>query len=385
MTSPSESESDRNTSPNGKLNLLGKTEQELEKFFGEIGEAPYRGRQLFNWIYQKRIEDFSPVTGFTKSLRSKLEEIAEIKYPEVAGSEESHVDGTSKFLLQLADGNKIETVLIPSEKSPDEGGSLRETVCVSTQVGCALDCKFCATGAMNFSRNLTAGEIVSQVLIAQRYAKKRITNVVFMGMGEPLLNYTAVINAIEILTNDRSVNIRAKGITVSTAGIVDKIPLLANEQIKFRMAISLHSLDEEVRTLLMPINRKYKLQQLLPAVRDFARRRRDRVTFEYILFGGLNDSDEDISRLVKLSGEIPLKINLLRYHPLGHLSRLGLQIDPVAIKLKPSDRIEEFADKLRDKGITVFVRSNSGEDIDGACGQLAAKNIRRHKNSRISL
>ncbi len=371
------------SNPVTKTNLLGKSEDELQSFFSEIGEAPYRGKQLFNWIYQKHVEDFGPVTGFTKSLRARLSEIAEIRYPTVIGNEESRVDGTLKLLLQLEDGNRIETVLIPKEKSPDDLGSLRETVCVSTQVGCPLDCKFCATGAMKFARNLTTGEIVSQVLIAQRHAKRRITNVVYMGMGEPLMNYDAVVRSIGILTDDRSINIRAKGITVSTAGVVDKIPMLADETLKFRIAISLHSLDEDVRTLLMPINKKDRLARLLPAVKEFARGRRDRVTFEYILFDGLNDRDEDITKLVRLSGEIPLKINLLRYHPLGHLSKLGLQIDPVALKLKPSDRVDEFADKLRESGIKVFVRSNSGEDIDGACGQLAAKNIRRQKNTRV--
>ena len=374
----------RSDSVKTNMNLLGMTEEELQDFFAGIGEAPYRGRQLFNWIYQKQVEDFEPITGFSKALRAKLSGIAEIKYPEVAGSEESNFDGTLKLLLQLEDGNKIETVLIPKEKSPDDEGSIRETVCVSTQVGCPLDCKFCATGAMKFSRNLTTGEIVSQVFIAQRHARKRITNVVFMGMGEPLLNYDAVVKAIGILTDDKSINIRAKGITVSTAGISDKIPLLARESVKFRMAISLHSLDEEVRSLLMPINKKYGLERLLPAVREFAKLRRDRVTFEYILFDKLNDTDADIARLVRLSGEIPLKINLLRYHPLDHLSRLGLQIDPAALKLKPSDRIDKFADGLREKGITVFVRSNSGEDIDGACGQLAAKNVRKHKKPEVT-
>ncbi len=370
---------------NSKVNLLGMSEEELRGFFSGIGEAPYRGKQIFGWIYKKYLDDFNLITDFTKSLRSKLTEVAEIKYPEVIGVEKSRSDGTLKFLLQLADGNKIETVLIPREKSPDDAGLLRETVCVSTQVGCPLDCKFCATGAMKLTRNLTVGEIISQVFIAQRYAKRQVTNVVFMGMGEPLLNHEAVLGAIRILTDDRSMNIRAKGITVSTVGIADKISLLASEPIKFRLAISLHSLDEEVRTLLMPINKKYKLERLIPEVKEFARSRHDRITFEYILFDKLNDTDADIARLVKLSREIPLKINLLRYHPLSHLSKLGLQVDPVALKLNLSSRIEEFADKLREKGITVFVRSNAGEDIDGACGQLAAKNIRKHKNSRVNV
>ncbi|MGO9481291.1 MAG: 23S rRNA (adenine(2503)-C(2))-methyltransferase RlmN [Candidatus Kryptoniota bacterium] len=362
-----------------KTNFFGKSEEELRDFFKEIGEPSYRGNQIFGWIYKKQIEDFSSITDFTKSLRSKLSGIAEIKYPEVVGIEESSFDGTSKFLLRLHDGNRIETVLIPKEQSPDDHGTPKQTACVSTQVGCALDCKFCATGAMKFSRNLSVGEIISQVVIAQRHSKKRITNVVFMGMGEPLLNHEAVISAIRILTDDKSMNIRAKGITVSTAGIADKIPLLAAEKIKFRLAVSLHSLDEEVRTLLMPINKKFNLERLLAAAKEFAYSRRDRITFEYILFDKLNDTDADIARLVKLSHDIPLKINLLRYHPLSHLSEIGLQVDPAALKLKPSNRVEEIASELRENGMTVFVRSNAGEDINGACGQLAAKNIRINK------
>jgi 23S rRNA (adenine2503-C2)-methyltransferase len=373
-----------------KTNLLGKTENELQKFFAGMGEPSYRGKQIFGWLYKKQIEDFNLITGFTKSLRVKLADIAEIKYPDVVEIHESPFDGTTKFLLQLGDGNRIETVLIPKEKSPDERGSERQTICISTQVGCPLDCKFCATGAMKFARNLTVGEMMSQVIIAQRHPKKRgkegkssvSTNVVFMGMGEPLLNHEAVLDAIRILTDDRSMNFRAKGITVSTAGIADKIPLLAGEATKFRLAISLHSLVDEVRTSLMPINKKYKLDNLLAAVKEFARTRHDRVTFEYILFDGLNDSDADIARLVRLSRDIPLKINLLRYHPLDHLIRLGLQVDPVSLKLKPSGRIEEFANQLRENGITVFVRSNAGEDINGACGQLAAKNIKKNEHRK---
>lgn len=364
----------------GKVNLLGKSEAELREFFVNMGEVPYRAKQLFGWIYKRQVEEFDPITGFTKDLRAKLAEIAEIKYPEVVSVEESPTDGTLKLLLQLHDGYRIETVLIPREKSPEDEGSLRETVCVSTQVGCPLDCKFCATGAMRFTRDLTPGEIISQVFIAQRYAKKRVTNVVFMGMGEPLLNREAVASVIGILTDDNSINIRAKAITVSTAGIADKIPLMANEPVKFRLAVSLHSLDDETRSMLMPINKKYNLSKLLPAVKEFYRLRRDRITFEYILFDGLNDTKEDIIKLARLSKEIPLKINLLRYHPLGHLGKLGLSVDPVALNLKPSSRIDEFADTLRENGITVFVRSNSGEDIDGACGQLAAKNIHRRKS-----
>jgi 23S rRNA (adenine2503-C2)-methyltransferase len=360
----------------GKINLFGKSETELREFFAGIGEPPYRGTQLLGWLYKKQIEDFDSVTGFSKSLRSRLTDIAAIKYPEVTDRNVSPFDRTEKFVLQLEDGNRIETVLIPKEKSPDDEGLEKQTVCVSTQVGCQLNCRFCATGAMGFSRNLTVGEMVSQVVLAQRHSKKRITNVVFMGMGEPLLNPKAVLDAVRILTDDRTMNIRAKGITISTAGIADRIPTLAEEPTKFRLAISLHSLVDDVRTFLMPINRKYNIDRLLAEAKGFAHARHDRITFEYILFDGLNDSDSDIDRLVRLSRNIPLKINLLRYHPLGHLGKLGLQVDPASLKLKPSRRIEEFADRLRESGVTVFVRSNSGEDINGACGQLAIKNSR---------
>ena len=359
-----------------KANLFGKTRKELQEFFAGIGEAPFRGRQIFGYLYKKQVGDLNSVTGFTKSLRARLSEIAEIRLPEVVGINESLSDGTKKFLLRLDDGNQIETVLIPREKSPDEHGDERQTVCVSTQVGCPLDCKFCATGSMRFSRNLTAGEIVAQVASMQRYATKRITNIVFMGMGEPLLNHEAVLNAITILTDDASMNIRAKGITISTSGIADRILLLAKEKIKFRLAVSLHSLDDNIRAMLMPINRKYKLEMLLAATMEFARARHDRITFEYILFDDLNDRNSDVEKLVNLSHQIPLKINLLRYHPLSHLSTLGLQVDPASLKLMPSSRMEEFANELRGKGITVFVRSNAGEDINGACGQLAVRNSR---------
>jgi len=362
---------------NLRENLFGKTEKELQEYFAGIGEPSYRGKQIFGWLYKKQIEKFDPITDFTKSLRSKLSDIAEIKYPEVVGVTESKYDGTTKFLLKLVDGNKIETVLIPKEKLPEEQGRERQTVCVSTQVGCPLDCKFCATGAMKFTRNLTVGEIISQVIIAQAHSRKRITNIVFMGMGEPLLNHDTVLEAIKILTDDRSMNIRAKGITVSTAGIADKITALADEKIKFRLAISLHSLDDSIRTMLMPINKKYKIANLIEAAKEFAHKRHDRITFEYILFDGLNDTDADVKKLVRLSHDIPLKINLLNYHPLTHLSNLGLKVDPASLKLRMSNRIESFADELRENGISVFVRSNSGEDIDGACGQLAIKNLNR--------
>ncbi|MGC8596233.1 MAG: 23S rRNA (adenine(2503)-C(2))-methyltransferase RlmN [Candidatus Kryptoniota bacterium] len=366
-----------------KTGLLGMDEDELRSFFEEIGEPAYRGTQLYTWLYNKRITSFEPITAFSKSLRSYLSEHTAILYPVVIEKQHSQIDGTTKFLLELEDGNKIESVLIPRQKNADDLDSLTETVCVSTQVGCALGCKFCATGAMKFTRNLTAGEILSQILIAEEHATRRITNVVFMGMGEPLLNIGAVVKTIKILVDDRAGNMRARGITVSTAGIPEGIIELAKVPIRFRLAISLHSLNREIRNLLMPINKKYEINQVIESAIEYSKAKRDRITFEYITFDGINDSDRDVNKLVTLSKRIPMKINLIQYHPLDHLSKLGLKVDAEAIGLAPSKRINEFADALRARGITVFIRSNAGQDINGACGQLAAKNLQRTRKKMV--
>lgn len=362
-----------------KTFLLGMDEPELRSFFERLGEPSYRGTQLYTWIYNKRTTSFESITAFSKSLRSFLSEHTLISYPEIIESRHSERDGTTKFLLELEDGSKIESVLIPRQKNANDLDSLTETVCVSTQVGCALGCKFCATGAMKFTRNLTAGEILAQVLIAQEHATRRITNVVFMGMGEPLLNIASVVKAIRILVDDRAGNMRARGITISTAGIPGGIDELRKVPIRFRLAISLHSLDNKVRSMLMPINKKYEIEQVIKSAIQYSKAKRDRITFEYITFDGINDTDRDVDKLAALSKRVPMKINLIQYHPLDHLNKLGLEVDADAIGLSPSTRINEFADALRKKGVTVFIRSNAGEDINGACGQLAAKTLKRTK------
>ena len=364
-------------------NLLGMDEAELQSFFKRMGEPSYRGTQLYTWLYNKQITSFEPITAFSKSLRSYLSNNTTISYPEIVDKQHSKRDGTTKFLLKLEDGSKIESVLIPRQKDGDDPDSLTETVCVSTQVGCPLGCKFCATGAMKYTRNLTAGEIIAQVLIAKEHATRRITNVVFMGMGEPLLNISSVVKAIKILVDDRGGNMRARGITVSTAGIPDGIVELSKVPIRFRLAISLHSLDKKVRNLLMPINKKFDIGAVIKSAIEYAKAKRDRITFEYITFDNLNDSDRDVEKLVDLSKRVPMKVNLIQYHPLDHLSKLGLEVDAGAIGLAPSKRIYEFADALRTRGITVFVRSNAGEDINGACGQLAAKNLKRTRKKMV--
>jgi len=294
----------------------------------------------------------------------------------------SPTDGTTKFLFRLNDGFMIESVLIPaqeSDSSEDEDEDeadisptpgKRLTLCVSTQVGCPLDCKFCATGTMGFLRNLTAGEIVDQVIQAQRLADRRITNLVYMGMGEPMLNYDDVMTSIDIITDDRSLNIGSRHITVSTAGYADRIRQMADEGRKVKLALSLHSLDNEKRTNLMPITKKFSVDSLIEALDYYYRKTRRRPTFEYIPFDGYNDTDEDVKRFVKLSKRIPCKVNLIPFHSIAFtgISGLGATLRPT-----PKEKMERFAQALRKANITVMVRSSSGEDIEAACGQLAVE------------
>jgi 23S rRNA (adenine2503-C2)-methyltransferase len=293
----------------------------------------------------------------------------------------SPTDGTTKFLFRLNDGLMIESVLIPSSdpESPEEDedeadvvpiSGKRLTLCVSTQVGCPLDCKFCATGTMGFLRNLTTGEIVDQVIRAQRLADRRITNIVYMGMGEPMLNYDDVMKSIDIITDDRSLNIGAKHITVSTAGYADRIRQMADEGRKVKLALSLHSLDSEKRTNLMPITRKFSVEDLIEALDYYYRKTRRRPTFEYIPFDGYNDTDDDVKRFVKLSKRVPCKVNLIPFHSIAFtgISGFGASLRPT-----PKEKMERFAQALRKANITVMIRSSSGEDIEAACGQLAVE------------
>ncbi len=358
-----------------KTNLKGLTQKDLEEFVLSIGEKKFRGGQLFDWLYNKEAESFNEMSTFSKSLRNKLDELATIDTFELLTFHKSIHDNTTKFLFQLKDGKRIESVLIPPATSyqngaaSDEDEQKRLTLCVSTQVGCPLDCVFCATGTMGFGRNLTAGEIVDQVLQTKKFTGKKITNIVFMGMGEPLMNYDNVMNAIDILVN--GLNIPARRITLSTAGWVEGIKRMADEGKKIKLAISLHSLNDEVRSKLMPLNKKFNLQQLMKAVEYYYRKTKIRVTFEYILFAGINDRMEDAKSLVKLSKTMPCKINIIPFHSISFVSPRGF-----AEELRPVSRkdAEKFAQSLRKNHVTVFIRSSAGEDIAAACGQLAVKN-----------
>jgi 23S rRNA (adenine2503-C2)-methyltransferase len=355
-----------------KTNLKGLIQKELEAFVLSIGEKKFRGQQLFDWLYNKEAESFNDMSTFSKYLRNKLDELATIDTLELLTFHKSIHDNTTKFLFQLNDGKQIESVLIPPKTAfqngdvDEEEEQKRLTLCVSTQVGCPLDCAFCATGAMGFQRNLTASEIVDQVLQTKKVTGKKITNIVFMGMGEPLMNYDSVMNSIDIISN--GINISTRRITLSTAGWVDGIIRMADEGKKIKLAISLHSLNDEVRSKLMPLNKKFNLQKLMNAVEYYYRKIKIRVTFEYILFAGINDREEDVKSLVKLSKTMPCKINIIPFHNIGFTNPKGFagNLHPV-----PKQEADKFANLLRKNHVTVFIRSSAGEDIAAACGQLA--------------
>ena len=349
-----------------KKNLKGLNLVELQSFVEELGEKKYRAAQLYSWLYAKAAQNFDEMTDISKEFRVVLSHASQISNLQTVNQSVS-VDGTIKYLFKLDDDLTIESVLIPGKKKASEIDK-HLTLCVSTQVGCPLDCKFCATGAMGFLRNLTAGEIIDQVIHVQRYSAKRITNLVYMGMGEPLLNYENVMKSIDIINDGRGLNIGARHITISTAGYADRIRQLADEERPLKLALSLHSLDNDKRTKLMPITKKFPVDALIEALDYYYHKKRSRPTFEYILFDGFNDTASDIKAFVKLSRRIPCKVNLIPFHSISfmHPSGIGASLKPT-----PASRIEVFADALREADITVMVRSSSGQDIQAACGQLA--------------
>jgi len=361
--------------------LKGLSLPELQEYVESLGEKRYRAAQLFSWMYSKGAQSFDEMSDISKEFREILTAGARIACTELVRKSTSPTDETTKFLFRLDDGLMIESVLIPStdpeadeEEGPDDAGETapgrRLTLCLSTQVGCPLDCKFCATGTMGFTRNLSAGEIVDQVIQVQRLADRRITNLVYMGMGEPMLNYDAVMKSVDLLNDDRSLNIGARHVTISTAGYADRIRQMADEDRKVKLALSLHSLDTAKRTQLMPITKKYSVEALIEALEYYYKKTRRRPTFEYIPFDGFNDTKEDVGRFIRLSRRIPCKINLIPFHSIAFtgISGFGATLRPT-----PREKMERFARDLREANITVMVRSSSGEDIEAACGQLAVK------------
>ena len=365
-----------------KNNLKGLTAAELGEYCSALGEKAYRGRQLFTWLYEKGASSFDDMTTFSKPFREKLATGASIDSLTLVEAQRSAEDATAKLLFELSDGRRIESVLIPPKTAfrgrdaGEEEEQKRLTLCVSTQVGCPLDCKFCATATMGFARNLTAGEIVDQVMQARAFAGKPITNLVYMGMGEPLLNYDNVMKSIEIITT--GIKIAAKRFTVSTAGWSPEIRRMADEGRKVKLAVSIHSMDDIARTELMPINKRFPLADLLDAVHYYYRKTKERVTFEYILFDGWNDRDEDLRRLVKLSRSLPSKVNIIPFHDIAFANPA---MKTAALRPASPARTEEFVRRLRDQHVTVFIRSSAGEDIDAACGQLAIRVERKKKGA----
>lgn len=332
-----------------KINVKGLWIEDYEKLLEELGEKRYRARQLALWVYAKGATSFEQMSDLSKELREKLDQIAFIENIKLVKSQTSQKDISEKFLFELSDGEKIESVLIWEGK--------RVTLCLSTQVGCPLGCTFCATGKMGFKRNLTTGEIVDQAVVLGHH---HITNAVLMGMGEPLLNYENTLKAIRIMNNVMGLSLPAKGITLSTAGIPSMIEKLAEENFKIKLAISLNAPTDEKRNELMPINKKHPLPQLLKAVKNFTKKRKTRATFEYVLIKDVNDSEKDALALSKLIAGIPCKINLIPYNPVPDLP----------YERPSEEKTEAFRDYLYPRCPTVTLRRSKGEDILAACGQL---------------
>jgi 23S rRNA (adenine2503-C2)-methyltransferase len=336
---------------------------------GEIFNPPFRGTQIYKSVYQRGFDSFELMTDLPKALRRSLSEEWDVKLPSVHRRFDS-IDGTRRYLVRLTDGEFAETVFIPEER--------RSTICISSQVGCALGCTFCLTGQLGLTRNLSAGEIVTQALIAQRdnlfSPGREGFNIVLMGMGEPLHNYDNVMKAIRILHDEHGLNMSMSRITLSTAGLLPGIERLAQEPMIPNLAISLTGATNEKRNELMPINRKFPIETLLDAVRRFPLKHRQRVTFEYVLLRGVTDAREDALSLVKLLRGIPAKVNLI---PLNEAQELDYS--------RPSNAtVEQFQAILTEHNISAFVRKNRGNDISAACGQLKKKWADEPQNVSLS-
>ena len=340
-------------------NLMGHDRQTLETYFASIGEKPFRATQVLKWVHQQGVYDFSDMTNLSKSLRKKLSSEAAFVVPEIIKDQVSD-DGTRKWLLRLDDGNSIETVFIP------EAG--RGTLCVSSQVGCALHCSFCATARQGFNRNLTSAEIIGQLRLANQLLvspdnDRPVTNVVMMGMGEPLLNYDNVVTAMQLMQEDFAYGLSKRRVTLSTSGLLPEMQQLSKD-CAVSLAVSLHAPDDELRNELVPINRKYPIRELMKACRDYTRGLpHQKITFEYVMLDGINDSDSDARKLAKMVGNVPCKINLIPFNP---FENSGYSSSPLS-------RINRFRDILMQKGIMTVTRKTRGEEIDAACGQLAGK------------
>lgn len=346
------------------INLLDFDRKGLEAFFVEIGEKPFRATQLLKWLYQEEVQDFDLMTNLSKSLRAYFKAHCTIATPEIV-IEQIASDGTRKWALETHCGNRVETVFIPEEN--------RGTLCVSSQIGCALACTFCSTAQQGFNRNLAASEIIGQLYVAQRRLgpEQRITNVVMMGMGEPLLNFDNVVAAVNLMMDDFAYGLSKRRVTISTSGIVPAMQRLG-DVCDVSVAVSLHAVTDQLRDELVPINKKYPLKELMAVCRENVKIAPRRfITFEYVMLQGVNDSIEDARGLVKLLKTVPCKINLIPFNPFPNSS----------YRCSNPEAIEKFRAVLHNASLVATVRKTRGEDIDAACGQLVGKvddKSRRH-------
>ncbi len=350
-------------------NLMGLDRSAMIDYFVSLNEKPFRAQQVMQWIHQWGVRDFDKMTNIGKALRAKLATISEITVPEIV-SDQISVDGTRKWLLDVQKGNAIEMVFIPEDT--------RGTLCISSQVGCTLNCSFCATGKQGYNRNLSVAEIVAQLwvakhLLAEQYQTEDriVTNVVMMGMGEPLLNFDNVIAAMNIMQDDFCFGLSKRRITVSTAGVVPAMSKLKEES-PVTLAVSLHAPNDELRNELVPLNKKYNIETLLAACEAYVSdSQRAKVTFEYVMLEEINDLDEHAEQLIQLLKNFPCKLNLIPFNP----------FDGIAYKRSSNNRINRFRDKLKMAGIITTVRKTRGDDIDAACGQLAGDFVDRTRRS----
>jgi len=350
-------------------NLLDLDAEGMEKFFAGLGEKPFRARQVLKWVHRRGAADFAAMTDIAKEMRAKLHAAATIAPPAVVG-DGTAPDGTRKWLLKVDGANAVEAVFIPEDG--------RGTLCVSSQAGCTLDCAFCATGKQGFNRNLSAGEIIGQLWLANRAlgfhsgGPRAVSNVVFMGMGEPMLNLDAVIPAARLMIDDNGYGLSRRRVTVSTSGVVPGMDRLA-EECPVALAVSLHAADDALRDRLVPINRKYPIRQLIAACNRYLERApRDFITFEYVMLDGVNDSDAQAKALLGIAAQVRCKFNLIPFNPFrdSGFERSG------------AERIRRFAQVLQRAGLTVTTRKTRGDGIDAACGQLAGEVSDRTRRGR---
>jgi 23S rRNA (adenine2503-C2)-methyltransferase len=354
-------------------NLLDLNRAAMRGFFVELGEKPYRAQQLMQWIHQRGLKNIDAMSDLSASLRERLKSVASIELPEVV-SHQASVDGTQKWLLRLQGGNCIETVFIPEAN--------RGTLCVSSQVGCVLDCSFCATAQQGFNRNLSVAEIIGQVWIAVRHLageslrhNRTVSNIVMMGMGEPLLNFENVVSAMDIMMDDFAYGLSKRRVTLSTSGIVPALKKLS-EVSEVAIAVSLHAPNDELRNRLVPINKKYPLNELIAVCRDYYKNdRRRRITMEYVMLDGVNDHIEHARQVVKILKGVRVKVNLIPFNPFPNTQ----------YRCSPQATIDEFREYLLKEGLNTITRKTRGEDIDAACGQLVGRVLDKSYRSRQRL